>query len=335
MKRLAVALVFASLMTSPSLAQEPAAATEQPTAKAAATSARPNIYDENADAKAQIAAALKKAKRDRSRVLIQWGGNWCGWCHLLHTTFQKDAAVKQMLRDEYILVLVDAGGRGRKNLDLAASYGAELQRYGYPFLTILDADGKPVANQETESLELKDEFGKSIQGAGAGHDPAKVLAFLDKHKAPRVEAQTVLDEGIAAAKASNKKVFVHFGAPWCGWCHRLEDWMAREDIEPLLSREFVDVKIDQDRMPGAREIQSRLGMPPNSGIPWFAVLDPNSGRVLATSTGPQGNIGFPYADEEVAHFMTVLQKVSTNLSANDLSTIRDSLTQPRKQERNR
>jgi len=32
-----------------------------------------------------------------------------------------------------------------KNIDLAKSYGADLQKHGFPFLTILDANGKVLA----------------------------------------------------------------------------------------------------------------------------------------------------------------------------------------------
>ena len=50
------------------------------------------------------------------------------------------------------MVLVDIG-RWDKNMDLASGYGADLKRHGVPFLTILDARGDVVANQETASLE--------------------------------------------------------------------------------------------------------------------------------------------------------------------------------------
>jgi hypothetical protein len=39
---------------------------------------RPPIYNEKADAKADIAAALKLANRENKRVLLKFGGNWCG-----------------------------------------------------------------------------------------------------------------------------------------------------------------------------------------------------------------------------------------------------------------
>ena len=37
-------------------------------------------YDPKADAKAAVASALEKARRGGKRVLIVYGGNWCGWC---------------------------------------------------------------------------------------------------------------------------------------------------------------------------------------------------------------------------------------------------------------
>ncbi len=79
-------------------------------------------------------------------MLLQWGGNWCGWCIKLHELCQKDPELKKELLYEYDVVHVDAG-QDKKNMDLAESYGAKID--GFPYLTILDSDGKPVVNQST------------------------------------------------------------------------------------------------------------------------------------------------------------------------------------------
>lgn len=282
---------------------------------------REDIYDEAADARQQIAAAVAKAKKNNRRVLLQWGGNWCGWCHLLHKTMSTDRNLKRELMYEYDVVLVDAGRNG-KNKDLAEHYGAKID--GYPFLTILDADGKPVTHQGTEPLELKGPDGRSLTGSEAGHDAAKVLEFLKAHEAPRVEAVAVFKQGVEEARTSGKLVFLHFGAPWCGWCHRLEDWMAREDIAPLLAKDFVDVKIDQDRMPGGKDLFARYNPKPG-GIPWTAFIDPETGKAVITSDGPKGNIGFPAAPEEIAHFVEMLKKSARKLTPADITAIETSL----------
>jgi uncharacterized protein YyaL (SSP411 family) len=188
-----------------------------------------------------------------------------------------------------------------------------------PFITLLDAEGKVVANQETGSLEVPAAESDGKQR----HDAKKVLAFLTKHQAPPVDAEAVLSAGMAEAQREGKTVFLHFGAPWCGWCHKLEDWMAREDVAPLLAKEFYDLKIDTQRMTGGGEVAKRMGA--SGGIPWFAFLDPKTGEILTTSDGPKGNVGFPYAPEEVEHFMAMLEKTATKLTKADRAAIQESL----------
>lgn len=278
---------------------------------------RPPIYDESADAKRQIADALARASKENRRVLIQWGANWCGWCHLLHGLFQDDPAVRRKLMYEYDVVLVDIG-RFDRHMDLAAAYGADLKAAGVPFLTILDADGKVLANRETGSLEAKTPDGRN------GHDAAKVIDLLTKHQAPYLSASRVLDDGLARAARDGKRVLLHFGAPWCGWCHRLEDWMARDDVRPILDRDFVDVKIDLDRTIGGKDVLTRYNPGGGGGIPWFAMLDAK-GEALTTSNGPKGNIGFPAQPEEIEHFLGMLKIATRSMTPAQLDVIRATL----------
>lgn len=313
------------LAASPALAQAPASVPATPIqppgqpAKPTAKPAQPATYDEKADAKAEIAAALAKAKKENRRVLVQWGANWCGWCHKLHGTFTTDAKTRRVLMYEYDVVLVDIG-RFDKNMDLAASYGADLKNAGVPFLTVLDAEGKAIANQETGALELP----SSKDQPYPGHDATKVVAFLDAHKAAYLDASAVLAAGMERAKKENKRVFLHFGAPWCVWCHRLEDWMARPEVAAILGKEFVDIKIDEDRMIGGKDVEKTHRGADKGGIPWFAFVDAADGKTLATSDGPKGNVGFPAQPEEIEHFMTML-KACKNITADDAATLKKSL----------
>jgi len=121
-------------------------------------------YNERADARAQIAEALARAKRDNKRALLMWGGNWCKWCYRLHDVFEQDKAVRETLRRSYELVLIDFNA----NPGLGAGYQIERS---FPYLTVLDADGKLLKNQSTGEFEVGDK-----------HDPAKVLAFLNEWK---------------------------------------------------------------------------------------------------------------------------------------------------------
>jgi thiol:disulfide interchange protein len=125
----------------------------------------PRVYDETADAKADVAAAVAKAKEEKKRVLVTLGANWCGWCRALDRLFTTDEKVAAALSKSYVPVKVDVG-RMKKNLDLAATWGADPKK-GVPLLVVLDGTGKSVKVQDTEALE-----------AGKGHDAAKVIAFL-------------------------------------------------------------------------------------------------------------------------------------------------------------
>ena len=271
---------------------------------------RPPIYDEQADAAADVAAALARAKQENKRVLIQWGANWCGWCHLLHATFTTDKDVKQKLLYEYEVVLVDVG-KGDKNQDLAARYGADLKE-GLPFLTVLDGAGKALANQETGSLEQ-----------GKAHDPKKVLDFLSKHQAEYPEATKLLSDAKAAAAKDGKRLFLHFGAPWCGWCHRLEAWLERPAVKPLLARDFVELQLDVDRTTGGKEILAGFRSGEQGGIPWFAFLEGD--QVLAHSGLAQENLGCPWKDEEIEAFGKLLAAAAKNLTQADIAALQSDL----------
>ncbi|MFG0260298.1 MAG: hypothetical protein ACF8LK_08090, partial [Phycisphaerales bacterium JB041] len=74
-RTVAVTLLFAAMLSPAAHAQQ-----EAPADKPVRLTREPTLYDVNADASEQIAAALAKAKQENRRVLIQWGGNWCGWC---------------------------------------------------------------------------------------------------------------------------------------------------------------------------------------------------------------------------------------------------------------
>jgi len=105
--------------------------------------------------------------------------------------------------------------------------------------------------------------------------------------------------------------------------------MARPEIAALLDKEFVEVMIDIDRMEGGKEVLKRYNTTGRGGIPWFAFVD-RHGKALATSDGPKGNIGHPYAEEEIAHFVQMLQTARRHLSPQDIAHLEQSLKAQKK-----
>ncbi|MCY2956425.1 MAG: thioredoxin family protein [Planctomycetota bacterium] len=277
------------------------------------------VYDVAADARLDVAAAIANARRENHRVLIQWGANWCGWCVKLAGAMRANADVARELKYEYDVVHVDVG-KFDKNMDLAKELGADFK--GIPYLTILDADGKALVQQDSEAFETKDEKGNG------GHDGKLLLAFLTKNQAPTLDAAVVRLAAFARAKTEQKRVFIHFGAPWCSWCHRLENWLAQPEIAALIAKDFVAVKIDQDRMTGGEEMLAaelkKAGVK-SGGIPWFTFLDLDGKQIITSTNAGGANTGFPNAISEVQHFGVMLKTARIHLTDADVKTLTDSL----------
>jgi thioredoxin-related protein len=299
-----------------SIAQEPARKTEGAKPGSAAVK-RASIYDKTADARAQLAKAVERAKHDNKRILLMFGGDWCGWCHKLHNLFSTNREVARILYNEYVLVTIDLESPNATPLLKTCKDALskdELQRgVGYPFLAVLDADGKVVTAQRTDPLE-----------EGDHHDPKKVADFLNKWKVPPADAKHVVEEALSRASSDDKRVLLTFGAPWCGWCHELHNWLARPEITAILDRDFIVAQVDIDRMTGGKDVMKSYRPDPSGGIPWYVILD-SRGKSLATADGPKGNIGYPYKPEEIDHFLATVKGHARRIDAGQLGRLRKSL----------
>jgi thioredoxin-related protein len=299
------------LATTSALAYAQATQESQP---AKTETARPSIYDKNADATAALAKASERANRENKRVLLMFGGDWCGWCHKLHTLFKTDPEIRKLLSYEYELVMVDTKAPNAEKLLEECSKGQT--GVGFPFLAVMDGAGKLLVGQKTDPLE-----------EGDHHDPAKVKEFLGKWVAEPKDAEAVLRDALSKTASDDKGLFLTFGAPWCGWCHRLEDFLNRPEISAIMSRDFNIVKIDIDRMTHGAEILKKYRPDEGGGIPWFAILDAK-GEVLGTAdrlNGPQKNIGYPAAPEEIDAFMSLIEGQTKRIEPAQVAQLRSEL----------
>jgi thiol-disulfide isomerase/thioredoxin len=129
----------------------------------------PNLYNKDADARVEIKEAVDKAKKDRQRVILVFGANWCYDCHVLDQAFhQPDVA--PLLQKNFQVVHVDIGDDGKKNNDVAAEYQVPLNK-GIPVLAVLDPHGKVLYSQKNGEWE-----------SARSLDPDDVIAFLNKWK---------------------------------------------------------------------------------------------------------------------------------------------------------
>jgi thioredoxin 1 len=126
------------------------------------------IYPDGAQAQQDIAAALARAGKEKKRVLLDFGGNWCGDCQVLEIYFH-DSANRALLEQNYVLVPVNIG-RYDENLDIAARYGVPVTK-GVPALAVLEPDGRLVYSQRNAEFEAMRKM-----------DSASVTAFLTQWK---------------------------------------------------------------------------------------------------------------------------------------------------------
>ncbi|MBZ5547949.1 MAG: thioredoxin family protein [Acidobacteriia bacterium] len=129
----------------------------------------PNLYNKDADARADIKEAVARAGKDHQRVILVFGGNWCYDCHVLDQAFHQDD-VAPIVEKNFQVVHVDIGEDGKKNNDVAAEYKTPLNK-GVPALAILGPDGKLLYSQQNGEWE-----------SARSLDPDDVIAFLNKWK---------------------------------------------------------------------------------------------------------------------------------------------------------
>ena len=108
-------------------------------------------YDETADAKADIRAALVEAERVKVPVLVVFGANWCGDCKVLDMAF-KAGMTAPLIEKNFKVVKVNVG-RFDRNVDIAEGYGLPLKK-GIPAVVVLSDKGSIVYS--TQAGELAD-----------------------------------------------------------------------------------------------------------------------------------------------------------------------------------
>jgi len=126
-----------------------------------------DIFDPHSSGQADIDAAVAKAAAENKRVILDFGANWCIWCHRLHNTFETDPTVAKALNSGFVVVMVDVNRRNGvdRNKDVIARYDPDLK--GIPALAVLDSTGKELTIKDSGELE-----------EGDHHSPAKITAFL-------------------------------------------------------------------------------------------------------------------------------------------------------------
>lgn len=143
-----------------------------------ANSSGREIYPDPSQARTDLAAALKTASAEHKRVLIDFGGNWCGDCQVLDLYFHNSQNLP-LLEANYVLIHVNVGHMD-SNLDIAQRYDVPLDR-GVPALAVLSEKGKLLYSQRSGEFEAMRRM-----------EPSTVTKFLVQWKPARQGCSAVM-----------------------------------------------------------------------------------------------------------------------------------------------
>src|ERR1700678_438454 len=111
-----------------------------------------HIYPTVDAAQADIHAALVEARKTHKRVILDFGGDWCGDCQVLNIYFHQSPNA-ELLEKNFVLVDVNIGSEDA-NLEIANKYGVPMP-HGVPALVVLDEHGKVLYSQKNEFSDMR------------------------------------------------------------------------------------------------------------------------------------------------------------------------------------
>src|SRR5579871_6503134 len=123
-----------------------------------------------------------------------------------------------------------------------------------------------------------------------------LLALVGSAFASEPTANDLLTKANIAATSEHKQILVIFHASWCGWCKKLDEFLADPQMGKLMTDNFVIVHVDVMENGDKKAIENAGGEDlmkqwngEKAGLP-FMVIQNASGKIVADSnlTGKDG-----------------------------------------------
>jgi hypothetical protein len=238
----------------------------------------------------RIALLLVDPKADATRQLME---------------LRKDKEVR-LAMDNFRLIFVDATSEPAKaltkSLDVKLAASDAL-----PQIIVRDPAGAAVAAGEAAEISV-----------GGQIDKSRFIDWLHANALEPLDARKLLDDALADARKTGRRVLVQETAVWCGPCHMVSDYLERQ--RAIWDKDFIWIRLDE-RWTHNKEVVAGLRTASSGGgIPWLAVLDAD-GQVLAT------HLGYPGNPAMVDKFLAMLKETSHRLTEDDLARLREPLEQ--------
>ncbi len=131
-----------------------ARAVKKPVAKKPAKVFTREKFDPKRDPKADLATAIKTATKTGKRIILDVGGEWCGWCVHMDKFVFRNKALDKLLKANFVWIKINMSPEN-ENVAFLREYPEII---GYPHLFVLDKAGKLIHSQDTVALEKKETY---------------------------------------------------------------------------------------------------------------------------------------------------------------------------------
>lgn len=128
-------------------------------------------FDPASDPAKDLQAAEQRAQAEHKNILMDVGGNWCGWCLVLERTIHEDPELEGLLEKNYVVLHVNFS-KENENRSFLRRYP---QPEGYPSWYVLSPQGK-LLKAETNTSELE-----ANHKLDQGYNKDAIRKFLEKH----------------------------------------------------------------------------------------------------------------------------------------------------------
>ena len=81
-------------------------------------------YDPQRDPAKDLADAIKLASKQNRHIILQVGGDWCGWCSTLSNYFNQTDSVRDVLMKNYVVTKINVSNEN-KNKEFLSGYPRE------------------------------------------------------------------------------------------------------------------------------------------------------------------------------------------------------------------
>jgi thioredoxin-related protein len=126
-----------------------------------------NYYDPARDPFADFIDATADAKAQNKLILLEFGGDWCVWCHRLDKFISKQNEISKGMAEVFIVVKVNVSEENGNESFLKQF--SEIQ--GYPHFIIANSSGREIGAMNTSNLEM-----------GKSYSVSKMQEFIETWK---------------------------------------------------------------------------------------------------------------------------------------------------------